>query len=104
MTVSYNSVIVSMTAGRVAASGTHSRGGTADRSGSRGVTCKIRPIRGSDVAVQPGFYQPSGTDAVVMRLSVPEPASPAREELVTDQAPGVTETAGSLSVQRREDG
>ena len=27
----------------------------------------------TDVGIRPGFYQPSGTDAVVMRLSVPDP-------------------------------
>ncbi len=32
----------------------------------------------TEVAVRPGFYQPSGTDAVVMRLTVPNPRNPER--------------------------
>jgi amino acid adenylation domain-containing protein len=39
----------------------------------------------TEVAVQPGFYQPSGTDAVVMRLPVPKPGSPTRKRLVNIQ-------------------
>ena len=50
------------------------------RASNHGARLLYRRTGFTDAGVKPGYYQPSGTDAIVMRLPIPARSCPATEQ------------------------